>query len=318
MEHGTIHVDRVLSQIAFGYMNEMSVVEEVFPPLYVSRESDKFQKGTREGFRPERTGPRGFNEPATRAPFEIETDDYEMEVHSLYDEISDREQAHADSPLDLMAASVMNMTEKLRLEKEIAGADTVFNAARTYRTNLNAAKWDAKDAQGRSSNNPLTALNTGANAIRKRIGRMPNAIVMGFDVFLAMTTNTFLTERFINVREGRFDPVHLALYLNWLPPENIFVGGMVKDNAKLGQAFNGADVWGKSLSIFYRNEAQANDPMSRPTDVCFGRNFRWRMEIPVFSYRAQNPQGDGAVVMTGWDFKVIDEKAAVELYNVVD
>ena len=318
MDHGTIHVDRVLSQIAFGYQNEMSVVEEVFPPLYVMRESDKFLKGTREGFRKERTGPRGYNEPATRAPFQFEEDDYEMEVHSLFDCISDREQANADDPLDLMAASVMNMTEKLRVEKEVAGASKVFSSDRTYRTNLNAAKWDAQDANGKSTNNPIMALNENANLIRKRIGRMPNAVVVGFDVFLAMTTNTFLTERFINVREGRFDPMHLALYLDWLPPENIHVGGMVQDNANLGQAFNGADVWGKSLSIFYKNAAQANNPRSKPTDVCFGRNFRWQMEAPVFSFRDFNPPGDGAVVMMGWDFKVIDEKAGQELYNVVD
>ena len=38
-----------------------------------------------------------------------------MEVHSLYDEISDREQAHSDEPFNLMASSVMNMTEKLRI-----------------------------------------------------------------------------------------------------------------------------------------------------------------------------------------------------------
>ena len=317
MEHGTIHVDRVLSAIAFGYRNEMSIAERVFPPLYVMRESDQFQKGTREAFRPEDTGPRSFNEPATRAPFEIETDNYKLEVHSLYDCISDREQAHADSPLDLMSATVMNMTEKLRLEKEIAAADVAFSSGRTYRTNLNAAKWNAFDANDKSQHNPIAALNDGANQVRKRIGRMPNAIAIGFDVFLAMTTNTFLTERFINVREGRFDPVHLALYLNWLPSSNIFVGGMVKDNANLGQAFNSADVWGNSVSIFYLNAAQANDPMSRPTDICFGRCMRWREEIPVFSFREYNPPGDGALAMTGYDFKVIDEKAAQQLYNVV-
>ena len=49
-----------------------------------------------------------------------------MEVHSLYDEISDREQAHADEPLNLMASTVMNMTEKLRIEKEIAAAGVAF------------------------------------------------------------------------------------------------------------------------------------------------------------------------------------------------
>ena len=318
MDHGVIHVDRVLSQIAFGYQNEQSIAEMVFPPLYVMRESDKFLKGTREGFRTERTGPRGFNEPATRAPFEFEEDDYKIEVHSLFDEISDREQAHADDPLDLMAASVQNMTEKLRLEKEIAASDTAFSTNRTYRTNLNAEKWDAFDANDKSQHNPIAALNTNANLVRKRIGRMPNAIAVGFDVFLAMTTNTFLTERFINVREGRFDPMHLALYLDWLRPENIYVGGMVKDSAALGQAFNGSDVWGKSVSIFYKNAAQANDPRSKPTDVCFGRNFRWEMEIPVFSYRGYNPPCDGAVVMIGFDFKIVDEKAAQQLYNVVD
>ena len=44
---------------------------------------------------------------------------------------------------------------------------------------------------------------------------------------------------------------------------------------------------------------RANDPHSKPTDVCFGRNFRWEMEAPVFSYRANNPPGDGALVMMG-------------------
>ena len=316
MDHGTIHVDRVLSQIAFGYGNAGSIADAVFPPLYVSRESDKFQKGTREAFRAERTGPRAFNEPATRAPFKIGTDEYEMEVHSLYDEISDREQAHADEPLNLMASTVMNMTEKLRIEKEIAAAGVAFASTRSNRTNVNASKWDAMTA-GKSDHNPILALNSGANAVRKRIGKLPNAIALGFDVFLAMTTNTFLTERFINVREGRFDPMHLALYLAWLSPENIFVGSMVKDAANFGQDFSGADVWGKSVSLFYRNPAQANDPMSKPTDTCFGRNFRWEMEAPVFSYRGTNPPGDGAQVMMGWDFKVIEEAAAQQLYNVV-
>ena len=191
------------------------------------------QKGTREAFRAERTGPRSFNEPATRAPFKIDTDDYDMEVHSLFDEISDREQAHADEPLDLMAASVMNMTEKLRIEKEFAAASVAFSSGRTNRTNLNNKKWDAT-TNDVSDHNPITALNAGANAVHKRIGKMPNAITLGFDVFLAMTTNTFLTQRFIKRARRTFRSGDLELYLAWLSPENIFVGSMVKDGAKLG------------------------------------------------------------------------------------
>lgn len=313
MPANTPHIDRALSEISFRYRNSMEIAEFIFPPKYVRRESDKFHKQDMSGFRVENSGPRAYFEPATRASHTYEEDGFQVDVHSLYDQVPDRQEMDADEPISIVSDATLNLIDKLILRREVDAAAKAFTASSfdASHTSTPGTKWDA------SGGNPVKDINDAAEVIRQDTGQMPNALVVGGKAWASMQNNSGIVDRFKHTREGTVTERQVSLYWDWLPPDNFRVGRMVQNTAKEGAAKSMADVWGKSALLFYRDEAQANNPRMRARTISFGRNFRPRRDRLVVSSRAWNPPGVNIFAQEAHGLHILEKDCGYLLTSVI-
>lgn len=310
--HGKVHIDRALSDISYKFSNGMPVAEFVFPPRYVTKESDDFFRITNENFRTEKTGPRGYFEPAMRAPYGITTDKFNVEVHSLFDTVPSRQEADADDPLDLSMIAVENLTDKLILGREVAAADLAFTGS-NYGGNTkaigSAARWE------KAAGEPIKDINDAADAVRESVGMQPNAILFGAKAWSTFQNNEDVVDRFKHVREGTITESRVVSYFDWA--QNAMVGRMVHNSAKEGAADDINDVWGKSCLVFYRDPAQVNNPRKSPRSISFGRNFRPRRERIVVTNMGWNPPALNHYVELKFGLKILENSCGYLLTTVV-
>ena len=310
------HIDRPLSEVAFGYdANEEYIAEEIFTPFFVSRESDQFTKYDKSKFQSEGlSGPRGPYDPSTRATFGLSQDEYELEFHSLYTDVPSRLQNNADAPIDLEWSAAENIREKLLIEREIDAASMAFDSDNVGTTkNLNASKWSD------DSNDPVADINDAFLAIAEKIGKRPNAMVIAPNVWSKLSRNQHLLSERSGVREGSVTPQRFASYFTWMDVQNLWVPLAIKNTATEGQDDNENFIWKDKVLLFYRDMRQRNNPLQKPTQISYARNFRFEMDALVRRQQTQIPAPDGVIMdqQIHWGYKILDKDCAYLFENVI-
>lgn len=97
------HVDKILTQISIAYMQkpEDFFAQEVFPIIGVNKQSDKYFIYSIGDMYRDNMKKRAEKTESEAADFNVSTDNYYCDVWALHVDITDRERANADSPLDL-------------------------------------------------------------------------------------------------------------------------------------------------------------------------------------------------------------------------
>lgn len=256
-------VDPVLTNLATGYTNEQLVGSVLLPFADVEKEAGKIPLFGKEAFRLYLTE-RALRARSNRiSPEDIGTADFALDEHDLEYPIDYREDAESAFPLQAHAVHVVSEAIRLRHEKMVA--DLVQNPA-TYPTG-NKIALSGTSQFTHADSDPEGVIDDAKAAIRGKIVRDPNTMVIGYSAWRALKRHPKLKAILSDTRPRL---VQLADLREIFEIDNIVVGRSVYAGAN--DAF--ADMWGDNIVLAYVPAAQGGQRSAY--DPSFGYTLRKR------------------------------------------
>lgn len=233
-------VDPVLTNLALGYSNAQFVGEKLMPFVFVEKENNKLPIFGKEAFKLYNTE-RGIRAKSNRMnPEGITLIDLGTTEHDLEYPMDYREQAEAAFNLQKRGTHVVTEAIQLRREKQIA--DLAQNVA-SYPTG-NKIVLSGTSQFTNAASDPISVINTGKEAIRQKIGKRPNTMIVGAQALNSLKFHDKLTDKIKYTQTGMVDVPELRALFRI---ENIYVGEAVwaADDGTL------SDVWGDNIILAY-------------------------------------------------------------------
>ena len=261
-------VDPVLSALAIGYSNAEFIGHHLLPFVEVEREGGKIPKFGKDAFKvynTERALRARSNQIVPEDPDDITV---VLDEHDLEYPIDYREDAEAAFPLQAHATT--RVTEGIRIRHEKMVADMVQNPANYPAGNKIALS--GADVFSDPTSDPEGVVDDGRAAVRAKIAKEPNTLVIGYRTWRALKRHPKLRSILSDTRPRL---VQLADLRDIFEVDNIVVGkGVYATDAGVTN-----DIWGSTLVLAYvppAPPAKAGDaPMTRsPYDPSFGYTLR--------------------------------------------
>lgn len=285
-------VDPILTTVARGYQNAAYVGMSLFPYVGVGARAGKVLSFGKESFMVYDTA-RAPGGATKRINLGYAGESYALVDHALAAQVPVElmEEARAVPGIELASAAVRTVQDamSLRLEVEQAALATAAgNYAATNKVTLSGVtQWSHADAD------PIAAVEAAKEAVRSKIGRRPNVLVLGPAVFAALKVHPKIIDRLKYTQREIATPELLASLFGL---KEVLVGEAVSADSK--GVFS--DVWGKSAVLAFTETAGAAD-LGRPT---FGYTYRLT-NYPVVG----QPRYDGDT--RTWLYDVADAHAPV-------
>ena len=297
-----VHVDQALTNVSIAYRNAQFIADQVFQPIPVSKQSNKYFIYSKDRFRimddARRPGAR-----ANEINWTLSTDTYFAEGHALAQAIPDELRANADQAIDVDVDTTETLTDLLYLQREIQIASVATDPTVVTQTSALAGTSQWSDF---TNSDPIAAIETQKATIQKQIGQPPNALVVGYPVFLQLRQHPAIIDRFKYTQVGILQPDHLKSMFN---VDFFLIGGAIKNLAKEGDADDFDYIWGKNALLFYKPLAPGRRTVS------LGYQFTWLFGANtdgflVKRYRDESRTADVVEVQLYYDSKVVASNAA--------
>lgn len=284
-------VDPILTEVARGYTNAELVGDALFPVVPVSQRGGKIIQFSREAFRAYNTG-RSPGANTKRVQFGHSTASFALEQHALEGVVPFElmEEANAVPGIDLGSGAVQMVQDIIGLRKERAQATlatTAGNYAASNKATLaGTAQWSDLTT---GASHPIANVETAKEAVRAKIGRYPNTLVMGAAVMASLKQHPDVVDRIKHT--GRDVPT-VELLASLFGVQRVLVGAAVTAS----DADVLSDVWGKFVVVAY-TEVGGIAQMGRPS---FGYTYSLRgYPMVEVAYQDRNAKS--------WVYPVTDE-----------
>lgn len=250
-----VHVDKMLSNISIGYSNERFIGDEIFKPISVNKQSDRYYIYGMERFR-QNDDHRAPGTEANEINWTFSDAPYYCEGHALRHPIADEEIQNADDEFDLESEGTELVTDGILLNKEVDAANKVLNPD-NYHDDLKLvlgttdkpAKWSNYE-----DSNPILDIHRAKEAIHRKAGIRANTLIMSEQVYNVLSLHPKLLEVIKYVQRGI---VTSELMSAAFGIDKILVGSALKSDVKNpGQAEAGSVenldyIWGNSVVLAY-------------------------------------------------------------------
>lgn len=187
-----VHVDRVLTNLAIGYVQSDAafVAQRAFARIPVSQDSGKYYTFTAADFLRNEVQQRAPGAEAAEADFAMSTATFTCEERAIRKFLPDSVRDTADDPMLLERNIVAFLTQKMRIERDRKFAADHFAASKWDNDPTPSTKWDVA-----TGGNPFSDNDTGHETILKAIGQQANAMIVSMPVHNALKRNPLVVER---------------------------------------------------------------------------------------------------------------------------
>lgn len=267
-------VDPVLTHLATGYTNEQFVGDQLMPFAFVDKEGGKIPLFGKEHFKAYSTE-RALRAKSNRInPEDIGSMDIALDEHDLEYPIDYREDAESAYPLQ--ARATMAVVEGIRLRHELKVAEMAQNAANYAAGNKITLSGSSQFSH--ASSDPEGVISDAKAAVRAKVVKEPNTMVVGYSAWRAMKKNAQLKAI---LSDSRPRLVQLADLREIFEIDNIVIGKSVWCN----DAGATVDVWGDTIVLAYVPGAAGAD--RSPYEPSYGYTLRKRGN-PVVDTRTED------------------------------
>ena len=240
-----VHVDTAMTQISIAYSNANYISQQIFPIVPVTKESDQYYIFTKaDWFRDEAkpvapgTGPQEIGYGTSTCPYTI--------IHwGLRAPVPDQILKNADSPVRVRQNAVKRATDGVELATERRVATMIQTAGNwTSSASLSGVNlWSA------DTSNPFSDIITAKATVRDLIGREPNTIVMGAQVWDQLQKHPDMVDRLkYTVTGGVPTPQQLGgLFMLG----RVLIGAAIYNSANEGVAGSYSSIWAKDFWVGY-------------------------------------------------------------------
>lgn len=281
-------INPLLTEVARGYTNQEFVGLKLFPYVPVAQRGGQIVKFGKEQFRLLNTE-RAPGANVASTDFEYSTEGYALKQHALAGKVPIElmEDASQVPGVDLGKVAVNQVMEQIGLKLEYKQA-TLARTAGSYASE-NKATLSGTSQWSHTSSTPTKDIKTAREAIRSKIGRYPNILILGAPVFAALTEHAAIVDRIKYTGRDSITPQMLAQLLN---VDEVQIGGSVYMNA--AGAF--VDVWGKDAILAY----SAPVSLAQMGSPSFAYTYRLKNH-PVVNQPYFNEAN------MSWYYRVVDE-----------
>jgi hypothetical protein len=285
-------IDPILTTVAQGYTNNAFVGAYLFPKAPVAQRGGRIISFGKEDFMLYATG-RTPGSNTKRVQFGYGSSSYALESHSLEGvvPVELQQDASAVTSINLGTLAVAKTQDIISLRLEKAHADLATDAGR-YATD-HKASLVGDDQWSSAKSSPVADVESAKEIVRQAIGKRPNTLVMGAQVFAWLKQHPSVIDRIKYTGRDIPTPALLAALFD---VANVWVGDAVY--ADDGGTF--ADVWGTNVVLAYTETGGVAD-MGRPS---YGYTYQLNgYPIVEAPYQDRNAKS--------WIYPVTDEVAAV-------
>ena len=239
-------IDPILSTHAVGYTNGETIAHELFPFVNIPQRAAKIIRFGKESFRllNTRRAP-GANK--KRVQYGYDAGPVGLYSHDLEGIVSEEEAAEAAVPGINLASGAINMVlDVILLELEV-NASSLATDANSFAANNKMAlsgadKWSDDDSD------PEADMLAAREAVRKRIGRYPNKLVLGANVFARLVSHPKIKAHFKYTTANSVTEEMLARLFR---VEKVVVGKSVYLPEDVDDDADALDVWPDTAILAY-------------------------------------------------------------------
>lgn len=319
-----VHVDQLLTDFSVAYQQDASIdlASSIFPIIPVNHQSGKYYTWPKADWFRDEARKRAPGTPVARGGMRLSTDSYFAEIYEWGDKIPREVANNVDNQIDLDQAAARYVMQILAIRRErdfaakylatsIWGTD--WTGVASGPTGNQFVQWNS------SSSTPVDDLGLIARGIILATGKQPNTLILGYDAWLKLKTNTQLIARVINGQTpGRAAAVSTADMAALFEVDRIIISKAVYNTAKEGQAATMAFINGKIAWLGYV------DPNPGIQTLTAGGTFVWN-SMPFGSSSGtvierwwdQSIRSEMVDGFSNWDMKVVAADAGAFLTAVI-
>lgn len=298
---GSVHIDRVLTNISLAYPNNGRVGDRLFPTVKVRKQSDLYYEFGQESWLPEDE----YRAPGTKAieipGLTVSTNPYFAKEYALAIAVTDEERENADSPMSPDADGTNHVTEKLLMKREYR-IMTIVQDANNYPvggivTLAGGDQWDTY-----VSSDPIGDFKTARRAIHASLFMDANLAVIPWEVMSFLEDHPDFIER---IKYSQAGLITKQIIASLIGIQEILVPGLGYDATGIPPAdsSNITYMWGKDVFVGWVPRAAG---LRTPA---FGYEFVWRynggMTQETTRWREEDRKTDIIRVARRYDLKLI-------------
>jgi hypothetical protein len=178
-----VHVDSLLTgfSVAYGQSLDQYIALKVFPPVPVDHQTDKYIIWSKQDWLRDQVKIRPPATESAGSGFTPSNATYYADVFALHKDLDDQTLYNADAAFDLERTTTQFLMEQMLLHQEIQ-FNSDFMTTGVWGTDTTPSSlWSDTTASA-----PYADIDTAKRAILSTTGRMPNTLVLGYDVFVAL------------------------------------------------------------------------------------------------------------------------------------
>lgn len=243
---GSVHIDKVLTNISLGWPQQGLVGENLFPVVQVQKQSDKYYIFGRESWLPEQDDLRAPGTIANEIPgMALSTDTYYAQEHALQIPVTDEERQNADSPLSPDRDATELVTSKVLLGRELKMYNFVSNVS-NYATGNSTTLSGTSQWSDYTNSDPIGAIRGAIRQVNSKIFMDPNTIIMPYQVYSILQDHPKIYQRIMYAEKAI---VTVDLLKEIFGIENIIVPGVGVGSGNPGQTMTISYLWGKDVIL---------------------------------------------------------------------
>ena len=307
---GDVHVNALLTNISIAYKNDSYVLDQVFPLVGVTKQSDIIPVYTKADWFRDEMQVRAPGAEAAEAGWTVDnTNTYFCIGYALRKLIPDEVRANADAPYDMDRDATTFLTDKAFMSREIKFAAAV-NAASIWTTNTTVGvKWSDF-----ANSDPINDIKTGIRTVTQLIARKPNVLVLGQIVLDRLSEHPDFAEK---IKYTQMGIVTEELIARLLGLEKVLVCLGIYESAAEGATSSMAPIWDDDAVLLY---VPAAPSLLAPAA---GYTFFWRPLTGggiqyIRRYRLEARTTDVVEVKSYFHVKVTSADAGLRWADCVD
>lgn len=297
-------VDPVLTTIAQGYSNESLIYDKLFPEVQVSKLKGKIPFFGRDAFILRDTHRAARSESNRIAPSDLSLIEFETQERDVETAIDYIEEEESPDLYSYEQRITKELTDIISLDKERTAADLALDPANYHNDlKLEVSASDAFD-DTLNNNDPIPIIRDSIHTLKKRIGKMPNTMILGSSTYHALVNNEAVSSYIQYVGLNKVD-VDIIRQLTEI--KNVYVGNAV--HTEDGSALK--DIWNDSIVIAYVDKSK-NRSEYNPS---FGYTFQRKGMPEIDSYYENGGKIKVIRATDNYGVKITAQEAAFLIYN---
>lgn len=253
-----VHVDALLTNMSLGYQNLNYLADTIAPLVPVQKQSDLIPAYDQSHWFRNQAALRAPGTPSQRGGFTLSNTSYVCRNYAWGFDLPDEVRANTDSPYTMDRDATLYVTDKIQMSREVNFATRYFTTGVWAGDKTGAATGgDFVWFNDYALSNPITTLTTYIDEVEARIGREPNKLVLGKQVWMQIMNHPRVLERTVY---GGTNSVPALINVNafaamvGLPSEGILIGRAIQTLSQEGTAEASvvySRIWGKSALLLY-------------------------------------------------------------------